>query len=159
MLFAFGCAGFGGCTRFSLVVARWPLSSHAGRASHSGGSLCCGAWAPGRAGFRSCPSWLQSSGCTAVAQGLSCSAARGIFPARRSDSSLLHWQRILYHGATREALKYLNILRASSVPGLLTSKKDRFAHIQISVDKMIHRLEVSCKIVQWGKESVCRGGD
>ena len=35
---------------------------------------------------------LQSTGSVAVAHGLSCSAARGIFPDQGSNPYLLHWQ-------------------------------------------------------------------
>ena len=60
-----------------------------------------------RAGFRSCGTWaqqlwhvgsavaargLQSTGSVAVAHGLSCSAACGIFPDQGSNPCPLHWQ-------------------------------------------------------------------
>ena len=35
---------------------------------------------------------LQSTGSVAVAHGISCSTACGIFPDQRSNSCLLHWQ-------------------------------------------------------------------
>ena len=35
---------------------------------------------------------LQSTGSIVTAQGLSCSAACGIFPNQGSNSGLLHWQ-------------------------------------------------------------------
>ena len=37
-------------------------------------------------------SGLQSPGSVAVVQGLSCSAASGIFPGQGSNPRLLHWQ-------------------------------------------------------------------
>ena len=50
------------------------------------------AQAPGRAGFRSCSSRLQSTGSVVVVHRLSCSAPCGIFPDLGWNSCLLRWQ-------------------------------------------------------------------
>ena len=56
------------------------------------GASCCRAQAPGRAGFRSCSSRLQSTGSVVVVHRLSCSAPCGIFPDQGWSSCLLRWQ-------------------------------------------------------------------
>ena len=43
---------------------------------------------------------LKSTGSLAVAHGLSCSAAGGIFLDQGSNLCLLHWRQILYHWAS-----------------------------------------------------------
>ena len=47
---------------------------------------------------------LQGTGSVAVAQGLSCSGARGIFPDQESNPHLLHWQTILTTGLPSKSL-------------------------------------------------------
>ena len=64
---------------------------------HCGGFSCCGAlalgaWASVVAAIR-----LQSAGSVVVVQGLSCSAACGIFPDQGSNPCPLHWQADLRH--------------------------------------------------------------
>ena len=72
-----------------------------------------GLWLPwgraqalGLAGFRSCgPPRLQSAGAVVVAPGLSCSAALGSSQNRDRTCVSCIGRQILYHWATREALK------------------------------------------------------
>ena len=52
----------------------------------------CGAWALGHAGFSSCSSWTLEHRLKVVIQGLSCSAACGIFMDQGSNPCFLHWQ-------------------------------------------------------------------
>ena len=52
----------------------------------------CGALASHSDGVSHRPPGLWSAGAMAVAEGLSCSTARGIFPNQGSDPCLLHWQ-------------------------------------------------------------------
>ena len=60
------------------------------------GFSCCGAWAPGHAGFSSGSTWLRGSRAQAQqlwrTHSLSCSVARGIIPDQGLNSCLLHWQ-------------------------------------------------------------------
>lgn len=62
------------------------------RASSCSSFSGCEAWALALTGFNTCGSRLQSTGSTAVAHGLSCSAARGIVPDQVSNPRLLHLQ-------------------------------------------------------------------
>ena len=70
------------------------------------------------AGFSSCGARALehrlSAGSVAVAHGLSCSAACGIFPDQGSNPCPLHGRRILNHCATREALANI-LLRRSTI--------------------------------------------
>ena len=60
------------------------LSRRGFQASHCGGFSCC-VTGSRQVGFSSCGSW-------ALEHGLSCSTACRIFPDRRSNLCLLHWQ-------------------------------------------------------------------
>ena len=62
------------------------------RASSCSSFSGCEARALALTGFNTCGSRLQSTGSTAVAHGLSCSAARGIVPDQVSNPRLLHLQ-------------------------------------------------------------------
>ena len=96
-LFAFGCVGSSLlCGLFSSCAKQGLLSSCREQASDRGGFFCCGR-ALGLKGFSSCSTWhsivvaprLQSTGSIAVARGLSCSAACGIFPDQGLNLCLL----------------------------------------------------------------------
>ena len=90
MLFVFNHAGsLLLCGHLSSCSERgWGLHSSCGaQASHCGGFSCCRAQALGQAGFS-----LQSIDSIAVAHGLGCSSACGIFPDEGSNPPLLHWQ-------------------------------------------------------------------
>ena len=105
---------FIGCVGSSLLrglyssCSEWGLLSSWGpQASHRGGFSCCRVWSPGCEGFRSCGMrtlelWhedfvvsaprLDSTDSIAVARGLSCFVACGIFPDYGLIPFLLHWQ-------------------------------------------------------------------
>ena len=59
-------------------------------ASHCSGFFCCGAWA------------LGCAGSVAVARGLCCPMARGIFPTMDQTHILCIGRQILIHCATRK---------------------------------------------------------
>ena len=88
------------CTGFSQVAASWACSP---AAVHwfliCRGFCCCRSWAVGHKSFSICGPWAQqlwyllwSTGSVAVARGLSCSAACGIFLDQGSKLCPLHWQ-------------------------------------------------------------------
>ena len=93
---------------FNLILAALGLRCCAQaflQLQRAGATLCCGAWASHCSGFSCCGAralgvrasvvvsrGLQSAGSVAVAHGLSCSVACGIFPDQGSNPCPLHWQ-------------------------------------------------------------------
>ena len=73
---------------------------------------------------------LQSTGSVAVAQGLSCCGAHGIFPDQGSNPRLLHWQTILTHRTTRQIPLHSFYLDFS--PPNLQERKLRFAEVELT---------------------------
>ena len=108
----------------------------------AGATLHCGAWASHCCGFSCCraralgtrasvvvPHGLYSAGSVVVAHGLSCSAARGIFPTRARTRVPCIGRWILNHCSTREALSEL-FLTASPYSDLpLTGNSQRFSSL------------------------------
>ena len=99
------------CVGFSPVVGEQGLLSGCGtRASHRGDFSCCGAQVLGVVahGLNSCGSWALEQWLTVVAQGLSCSAACGIFPDHGLNPHLLHCQvdslPLSYQGRRKDLL-------------------------------------------------------
>ena len=89
--------GFCCCTGFSLVAVSRAYSPVAMRGPlYTVASLVAA-------------SGLQSTGSAAMAHGLRCASARGIFPDQRSNHVSCIGRWILYHWATREAPSYLFI--------------------------------------------------
>ena len=88
------------CTGFIQLRRAGDTLRCCARASHCGGFSCCearalGMWASVVVAHRlsSCGLCrLQSAGSVVVAHGLSCSAARGIFPDQGLNPCPLHWQ-------------------------------------------------------------------
>ena len=79
------CWAFVAARGLSLVVSRVGATLRCGVwASHCGGFSCCGAQA------------LGARASVVVAQGLSCSAACGIFPDQGLNPCPLHWQADSY---------------------------------------------------------------
>ena len=71
------------------------LSSSGMWASQHGGFSCCWRKVLGGVGFSNCSTWalqLWLPGTIAVARGLSCSSARGLFLDQGLHLCLLHWQ-------------------------------------------------------------------
>ena len=96
-LFIFGCAGSCCCTQAFSSCGERGCSLVAVRASHRGGSSCCGAQALGSQASAVAAHWLWAMGASvAVAHGLSCSTARGIFLDQGSNPCPLHWQADSY---------------------------------------------------------------
>ena len=88
-----------GCTGSSLLCAGFLQLQRAGatlccgaRASHCSGFSCCGARALSAGASGVVARGLQSAGSVAVAQGLSCSTACGIFPDQGWNPCPSHWQ-------------------------------------------------------------------
>ena len=94
ILFIFGCVGsLPQCTgSLQLRRAGATLLRCGARASHCGGLPCCRARAPGAWAPVAVARGLQSTGSAAVAHGLPCSVACGIFPDQGSNPHPLHWQ-------------------------------------------------------------------
>ena len=67
------------------------LSGCGGQVSHRGGFSCFRGRSLGHMGSAVSAPGLQSADAVVVAPGLSCSAARGIFPDRGWNWCLLHW--------------------------------------------------------------------
>ena len=76
------------CLGFSLGL----LASCGVWASHYSGFYCCRAWTLGHTASVVAVPGLQSTGSAVAAHGLSCSAARGIFPDQGSNPRLPYWQ-------------------------------------------------------------------
>ena len=93
-LFIFGCVASSLLRAGFLQLRRAGATLRCGaRASHCGGFSCCGARASGTRASVVVALGLQSAGSVAVVHGLSCSAARGIFPDQGSNPCpRLHWQ-------------------------------------------------------------------
>ena len=93
-------------TGFSLVAASGGYSSLRCACFSLRWLLLLGSTGSRCVGFSSCGSWaLGVWASVAVAHGLTCSAACGIFPNQGSNPCPLHWQVILNYCAAREALK------------------------------------------------------
>ena len=94
--FFFCCAGSSLLHRLFSSCGEWRLLSSCGvQASYCSGFSCCQVQTVGHTGFSSCGTWAQElwfPGSIAVAQGLGCSMACGIFPDQGSNLCLLHWQ-------------------------------------------------------------------
>ena len=58
---------------------------------------------------------LQSTGSVVLVPGLCSFTACGVFPDQGSNMFLLHWQAVLYHWATSEALKLLLALLSKGI--------------------------------------------
>ena len=92
---------------FSSCSEQGQLSSSGAWASHCSGFSCCGAQALGHAGSVVAAHGLQS---LAVAHGLICSTAHGIFPDQRLNPHPLHWQGDsypLYHQGSSLIIFYI----------------------------------------------------
>ena len=77
-----------------LFLVHWVLVAARGLSLvvESGGYSCCRAWALGTRASVVVARGLQNVGSVVVVQGLSCSAACGIFPDQGSNPCPLHWQ-------------------------------------------------------------------
>ena len=73
---------------------------------------------------------LQGTGSVAVAQGLSCSGAHGIFPDQESNPHLLHWQTILTHWTAKQIPLHSFYLDFS--PLYLQEGKLRFTEVELT---------------------------
>ena len=96
------------------------------RASHCSGLSCSRAQALGHVVSVAVAPGLWIRGSTVVAQGLSCSAACGIFPDQGSNLCLLHWQANLpqsHQGSPWKKLFLLSPIHTTGEGGISCPKQ------------------------------------